>query len=286
MVYTGWCWRCVFSSRWLTVLAPGSLALALRQTSVALFWLVFPEGCRICGRRLDEVSRIPVCADCLSAPRPLEAEHFCVSCRTPFQNRFPLDEQGRCPACRLGLRGFDAAYSFGAYEGVLRQLIHLFKYARIRPLARPLGEYLAAALPRDQRFELIVPVPLHWRRRLARGFNQAALLAAAVARRYGVAVAPALRRRRRTPSQAGLSNAQRRANVAGAFVARRKQDLAGRRVLLVDDVMTTGATASACAAALKRAGASHVAVLTLARADRRAPVGVLQDGRPMSREVA
>jgi ComF family protein len=199
----------------------------------------------------------------------LEAEYFCSSCRTPFQNRFPLDEQGRCALCRLGLRGFDAAYSFGAYEGVLRELIHLLKYGRVRSLTVALGERLAAALPLEQRFDVVVPVPLHWRRRLARGFNQSAWLAGAVARRYAVPVVAALKRRRGTVSQAGLSHAKRRANVSGAFVVRRPGEVRGRRVLLIDDVMTTGATASACAAALKRAGAGYVAVLTLARTDRR-----------------
>lgn len=231
---------------------------------------MFPEGCRICGRELEHISRAPVCPQCLNAPQPFEAEYFCSACRTPFQNRFPLDEQGRCALCRLGLRGFEAAYCFGAYEDVLRELIHLFKYGRVRSLARPLGERLVSALPWDQRFDVIVPVPLHWRRRLARGFNQANLLAGAVARRYGLPVSPALKRRRRTDSQAGLSNAKRRANVSGAFAVRRPEVVRGRRVLLVDDVMTTGATASACAAALKRAGAAYVAVLTLARTDRRA----------------
>ena len=212
---------------------------------------------------------MPVCEGCLSAPQPLEAEYFCAACRTPFQSRFPLDEQGRCALCRLGLRGFDAAYSFGAYEGVLRELIHLLKYGRVRSLAGPLGERLASALPLDQHFDVVAPVPLHWRRRLARGFNQAALLARAVARRYAAPVSRALKRRRRTSNQAGLSHAKRRANVSGAFVVRRPDRVRGRRVLLVDDVMTTGATASACAAALKRAGAAYVAVLTLARTDRR-----------------
>lgn len=180
-----------------------------------------------------------------------------------------MDEEGRCALCRFGLRGFDAAYSFGAYEGTLRELIHLFKYGRIRTLAGPLGDLLAAAIPRDQRFDAIVPVPLHWRRQWRRGFNQSALLAEAVARRYGVRITPAVRRIRATTIQAGLSNAKRRANVAGAFRVRRKRDVEGRRVLLVDDVMTTGATASACAAALKRAGARYVALLTVARVDRR-----------------
>jgi ComF family protein len=171
--------------------------------------------------------------------------------------------------CRRGLRGFDAAYSYGAYEGVLRELIHLFKYGRIRTLARPLGRYLAAAMPPDATFDVVAPVPLNWRRRWSRGFNQSALLAGAAARRLGVGVTPALSRTRATAAQAGLSHARRRANVSGAFRVRRPEQVAGRRILLVDDVMTTGATASACAAALKRAGARYVALLTLARADRR-----------------
>jgi len=192
-----------------------------------------------------------------------------VSCRTPFLNAAPLDSEGRCSLCRRGLLGFDAAYSFGAYEGVLRDLIHLFKYARIRPLERPLGEMLASAIPRDRTFDAVIPVPLHWRRRLQRGFNQSRLLGAAAARRYGVPVVEALRRGRATAAQAGLTNARRRENVAGAFTVKRKEAVAGRTILLVDDVMTTGATASACAAALKRAGARYVALLTLARVDRR-----------------
>jgi ComF family protein len=251
---------------------------ALQDSSAALFSLFLPDDCRVCGNALTEVSRIPVCRRCLEEPQPLSAEYFCAACRTPFQNRSPLGEDGRCTLCRLGLRGFDAAYCYGAYEGTLRELIHLFKYGRIRTLARPLGERLASAIPWDQRFDLIVPVPLHWRRRFQRGFNQAALLAASVARRYSTPVVAAVRRRRSTAPQAGLSNSKRRANVAGAFLVRRPQVVAGRRILLVDDVMTTGATASACAAALKRAGARHVVLLTLARVDRRASVDWFQAG--------
>jgi len=246
------------------------MASALEHLAAPLVWLLFPDECRICNRPLIRASRIPVCDACLRPPEPLSAEHFCTCCRTPFLNSFPLDEQGRCGLCRRGLSGFDAAYSFGAYQGRLRELIHLFKYGRVRPLAGPLGEWLATAIPREQRFEAIVPVPLHWRRRWQRGFNQAALLARAVARRYGLPVTHALRRVRATAAQAGLSRSGRRANVTGAFRLRRGVEVAGRRVLLVDDVMTTGATARACALALKQAGARYVAALTLARADRRA----------------
>jgi predicted amidophosphoribosyltransferase len=91
--------------------------------------------------------------------------------------RFPLDAEGRCALCRAGLRGFDAAYCFGAYEGVLRQLIHIYKYGKVKTLARPLADLLARALPRDERFRRRAPVPLHWRRRWQRGFNQSELLA-------------------------------------------------------------------------------------------------------------
>jgi ComF family protein len=207
----------------------------------------------------------------LNGIEPLSAEYFCVSCRTPFLNRFPLDDEGRCPLCRSGLRGFDAAYSFGAYDGKLRALIHLFKYSGIRPLSRPLGGLLSLALPRDQRFDAVVPMPLHWWRRWRRGFNQSELLAREISRRCGIPVKGAVRRVKATATQAGLSNSRRRANVSGAFLAK---DLRGLRVLLIDDVMTTGATASACAMAIKRAGAKSVALLTLARVDRRSPLAV------------
>jgi ComF family protein len=167
------------------------------------------------------------------------------------------------------VRGFDAAYSFSAYDGVVRKLIHLYKYERIRTLSRPLADLLARALPLDERFDCIVPVPLHWIRRWKRGFNQSELLARVLARRAGLPLLKALRRSRPTKVQAGLSNHARRQNVLKAFRAR---PVEGKRILLIDDVMTTGATATACAQALKRAGAARVALLTVARADRRLPV--------------
>ena len=170
----------------------------------------------------------------------------------------------------MGLRGFDAAYCFGSYEGTLRQLIHLYKYGRIQTLSKPLADFLAAALPLDERFDMVTPVPLHWRKQWQRGFNQSELLAQAVARRRGVPVLRALGRTRFTKTQAGLSNTERRKNVAAAFRCRRaSQALAGQRVLLIDDVMTTGSTAAACARALKQAGAVKVVLATIARVDRR-----------------
>jgi len=235
--------------------------------SHGLFSLLFPDTCRVCERPLDGFTRVPVCADCLRAPAPLSAEFFCLNCRTPFRNSFPLDSEGRCMLCRSGRRGFDEAFCYGAYEGALRKLIHLFKYGGMRRLARPLGALLADALPRDRQFDLVTAVPLHWRKRWLRGFNQSELLGKAIARARGIRMRSVLRRQGATRAQAGLSNAQRRENVAGAFRARRR--VAGLRILLIDDVMTTGATAGACAVALKKAGARSVSLLTLARVDRR-----------------
>lgn len=268
--------RWVFSSRLATIANVGPELV--RTTSHALFSLLFPGDCRICGRPLQRISRIPVCAGCLAKTEPLSAEFFCSSCRTPFQNAFPLDELGRCPLCRRGLRGFDAAYSFGAYEGVLRELIHLYKYGRVRPLARPLGGLLRRALPRDEHFDLVTPVPLHWRRRWERGFNQAGLLAQEIARHTGLPCVRLLRRVRSTAAQAGLSNSRRRRNVAAAFVCRGTGLVRGRRILLIDDVMTTGSTGAACAAVLRRAGAVRVALLTVARVDRRMDVAPVAGG--------
>jgi ComF family protein len=173
--------------------------------------------------------------------------------------------------CRRGLSGFDAAYSFGFYDGTLRKLIQLFKYGRVSTLATPLGRMLTDALPRERAYDLIVPMPMHWRRRWSRGFNQAELLARVIARQLNIPIIRAVHRSKATPPQAGLTAAQRRANMSGAFGIRRPGSVQGKRILLVDDVFTTGSTAGACARALKRAGAAYVAVLTVARADRRSP---------------
>jgi ComF family protein len=257
-------WRWVFSSALLTNFGNSVLPFAEKA-----FCGLFPDDCRVCGQPLHEVSRIPVCRKCLHEPSALHAEYFCVACKTPFLNHFPLDEQGRCSLCRLGLSGFDTVYTFGSYENALRKLIHLFKYGKMRPLARPLGALVARAIPREQRFDLIIPMPLHWRKRWSRGYNQSDLLAREVARRWGVPVARIVSRVKATAPQAGLTNSKRRLNVRAAFRIRKGTNVQGLRVLLIDDVVTTGATASACAHVLKRAGAGHVAVAAVARTDRR-----------------
>ncbi len=244
-------------------------ASSLQAIPHGIFSLFFPAECRICDTPLTGFTRVPVCSACLNTPQPLEADFFCASCNAPFQNSFALDAKGVCALCRSGLRGFDRASSFGFYDGALRGLIHLFKYSGMRPLAGRLSGLLERALPIDDRYDFIVPVPLHWRRRWRRGFNQAELLARGVAKHRGIPLVNALRRGKATADQAGLTSAGRRRNIVGSFQPRKGIEIRGKRILLIDDVFTTGATASACALALKRAGAASVSLLTLARADRR-----------------
>ena len=163
---------------------------------------------------------------------------------------------------------FDTAYSFGSFDGPLQKLVHLFKYGKVESLAQPLGRFLLSALPIDLRFDLVIAMPMHWRKQWERGFNQAELLARPVARRAGLPLSSNLRRRRYTRSQAGLSERARRENLKDSFSVRRPEQIAGKHVLLVDDVFTTGATLRTAAGILKEAGAARVSVVTLARVDR------------------
>jgi ComF family protein len=177
-------------------------------------------------------------------------------------------------------RPFDRAVAYGSYEGSLRELIHLLKYNGVRPAANVLGQLLAetlAALEPDFEqlsFEhppiLVIPVPLYKGKRRQRGFNQAELIARAALRlrpasEHMQIVPDILVRTRDTASQIGLTSHQRRANLRGAFSVARAAEVTGRQVILVDDVYTTGATATECAHVLRRAGASNVRVATVAR---------------------
>lgn len=203
----------------------------------------------------------------------MSADHFCIRCRTPFLSEKPLDHEGVCRRCRSGLTGYDYAYSYGFYEGTLRKMIHHFKYAGVEVLSGPLGELMVQALPLDLQVDVIVPVPLHWRRRLWRGFNQCELLARPLESRLSVPVVAAIKKSRHTETQASSTPAQRRSNLTGAFVLTSPEIVKGKRVLLVDDVLTTGATVTLCSNLLRRGGAKSVTVLTLARVDRRPAEG-------------
>jgi len=190
-------------------------------------------------------------------------EPQCARCGYPFE--YALPGESLCAACHARLPAYDRAISALAYDDASRELILAFKRGDRTALAGPLG-WLTARAGTDllAGADLLLPVPLHPRRLFARRFNQAALLARAIARASGRPWSPdRLRRRKNTPSQGGLSRRQRLENMRGAFAVRGRLD--GMRILLIDDVMTTGATAEACAKVLRRAGAAWVGVLTLAR---------------------
>jgi ComF family protein len=180
---------------------------------------------------------------------------------------------GRCQGCRDFEPEFDRAVSFGEYDGALRSLIHLLKYDKVLPVAPVLGRMVAEAisylLPQDEDFSpLLVPVPLHSRKRGERGFNQAEVIARAAGKRFPLPIEVAsglLKRQRPTLSQVGLTRDQRVANMAGAFLVTDPARVKGRTVIVVDDVMTTGTTVSECARVLKEAGAERVWAVTVAR---------------------
>jgi ComF family protein len=218
-----------------------------------------------------------LCPACLAAAVP-EPERPCADCAERLR---PLPEP-RCPGCGGALDGvlarcgeclaaeprpWDWAVSAFAFAGTVRELVHRFKYQGHAYLARLLGQALTDAWQRHGQAapEAVVPVPLHWLKEWLRGYNQAALLGAALARATGTPLVHALRRRRWTRQQARLGLDERRRNVRTVFAVRDTPAVRGRRVLLVDDVMTTGATLGEAGSALRRAGAAWIGVVTVAR---------------------
>ena len=230
--------------------------------------LVFAPVCVACRGAVSGVEQDRlVCGVCWSRARRIPAPR-CERCWTPVLPRREPDP--RCTACREYPPALRAVRSVFVMGDPVRQMIYALKYGGWEAVAEPLARQLAALpLPSDVRDEarFIVPVPITPARLRERGYNQAALLADALARRTGREHLPtALRRTGAVKTQTALHPDERRANVAGAFVPARADSLQGEHVLLVDDVWTTGATALACTDALRAAGARAVTVLTFARA--------------------
>jgi len=228
---------------------------------------LLPPRCLGCGALVEEPGTL--CAGCWQGIEFL-APPCCAACGHPFE--YALPDGTLCAACMWRQPAYDRARAVFRYDNASRELVLGFKHgdrtyaapAFARWLARAGSESLADGA-------VIVPVPLHRWRLFRRRYNQSALLAQALGRLTGVTVLPdVLLRRRNTRSQGRLDPPARRRNVRGAFALRPggAGDIDGRRVLLVDDVLTTGATAEACARALRRGGAAAVDVLTLARVVR------------------
>lgn len=226
---------------------------------------------------LLNISRLPVCPECVAGMGPI-AGKVCAVCGERVLSAYADCDAGglrRCPVCRRIERPFGRAVAYGSYDGGLRELIHLLKYNGVRPAANVLGRMLAEAVvalepafKQGQAKVLVIPVPLYRSKRRQRGFNQAELIARAALRHQAGQFELAtgiLERTRDTHSQIGLTSHQRRENLRGAFAVARAAQVTGRQVLLVDDVYTTGTTASECSRVLRRAGATQVWVATVAR---------------------
>jgi ComF family protein len=239
--------------------------------------LLYPALCPVCQLPLGAGRRDPLCGPCWTAIARLHVP-CCLRCGLPFftftrPDAGDLPEEPNlagppalCAACVADPPPYDWARAAGAYVDPLRAALHAFKFHGARALARPLADLVieqwGGDVPAD--IDALVPVPLAPARERQRGFNQAALLAERLARGLGRPVRPRwLRRARPTPPQSELGATERWANVRNAFQA--APAVAGRHLLVVDDILTTGATAAECARALRAAGARAVGVVTVAR---------------------
>jgi ComF family protein len=248
------------------------LASSVSSVAESLVATLFPSNCRLCGAPLINISLLPVCQPCLSDIQPI-AGNVCTVCGERIFSPHALSAaETRCGLCRRVEPPFVKAVAYGSYEGGLRELVHLLKFEQVRPAASVLGQMLREALggletTGSKNPVVVVPVPLHRRKLRQRGFNQSELIGRhAIRGMQQLVLRPrVLLRRRETQSQIGLTRHQRRENLQGAFVVARPEEIRGREVLLVDDVFTTGTTASECARVLRRAGASKVLVATVAR---------------------
>ena len=237
----------------------------VRRVGRAVVDGVLPPRCLACGATVDEIDAL--CGPCWTAIT-FFAPPWCTQCGVPFPH--PMGDDAICADCARQRPSWDKARAVLRYDKHSRRLVLKLKHGDQTHLAgafgrwmhRAGGEVLAGA-------DLLVPVPLHWTRLVGRRFNQAALLANSIRGAGGPPVgADWLVRRRRTPSQGLMGPAARARNVRGAFVLRRGRSVAGRRIVLIDDVLTTGATVEECARVLRHAGAEWVGVLVLARALR------------------
>lgn len=244
----------------------------LQSLAGAVTSVLFPSGCRLCEALLTRADRLPVCDLCLNSFRELR-EEICARCGHPWAEGGDVDgDESVCRECRERGFAFDAARSFGVYDGGLARAIVLMKYERIEPLGAWFAKRLLQAaqrIPSQFAADLVVPVPLHRTRQKERGFNQVDLFGRPLAWKLGLPYRPVLLKRERPrPEKHLLHFEERWEAVRGAFVIRQGGQVDNLRILLLDDVMTSGATLDACSRALREAGAKSVAGLTIARAVR------------------
>ncbi|MDH5523954.1 MAG: ComF family protein [Desulfobulbaceae bacterium] len=226
--------------------------------------LLLPPSCLACGKPLSSAQKILFCASC-AEQIPFITPPLCTCCGRPYPKA--AGDNHFCGLCLTDKRYFDRARAIFIYEAPFKKIIHSFKYqgqtaglAGFRLLKQQLPH-----LDEVDAVDLIVPVPLHKKRLQARGFNQALLLARAFFPKDGRITTELLLRPGWTEPQTSFNGQARRKNLKNAFFVQKPQQVTNKKILLIDDVFTTGTTVNECARALKKAGAAEVMVLTLAR---------------------
>lgn len=225
-------------------------------------YIFFPIQCVCCGELLPLDERLRICSNCFKTIRKIEPP-YCIVCG------IPLDGGAHCFDCRKTKYKFDLLRSYALYDGVIREMIHMFKYRNKEYLSKSLALFLYEAFKFYRELnesEIVLPVPLHWLKKYIRGYNQTELLAKEFSKLSNIPyINDVIYKSKYTKSQTKLNSELRRRNVEGTFLIEHKEKIYGKNVLLIDDVSTTGTTLNECAKVLKSNGAKKVFCLTLAR---------------------
>ncbi len=244
--------------------------MAVHDYFHAVLDLFYPRTCLHCNRNLNHSRELCICKDCRKTISYTGNTH-CVRCGAGLGIYTSSTLEEGCFACKGKHLPFHAVTSVTHYKGAVRTLIHQFKYTRLKFLAPVLNDIVTAhetLIDAVSTIDVIVPVPLHWLKKLRRGFNQSELLSRGIHRHFSIPMSTNnLCRVKNTDSQTHLTKSQRQVNIRDAFFVKRPEAFRGKRVLLVDDVLTTGVTVSECARKLKKAGAASVHVFILAIAE-------------------
>jgi len=232
---------------------------------------IFPLNCKVCGKPIRESMGYSICEECFKTIKIIK-DPYCIKCGKPLvrTNYFLNNRDVLCVNCKKHPYYFNYARSVGVYDKALRKCIHLFKYYREKKLSKPLGkllvEYISEKERVYQKYDLIIPVPLHKNDLSTRGFNQSLLLSMEIGNYFSIPVGKdILIKKKVTGAQIKLSKKERENNLVNAFLIIEPEKIKGKNILLIDDVFTTGSTVNECSKELKKAQVKNIRVLTLAR---------------------